>query len=202
MFSDAPRFVSRPANVAANKGDQVTLTCLVDANPRPIYTWYRIMFDPKGTETKVEAGTAANLTFTAGPDTAGRYECVASVPGNEDISGRASVYLRGPPKIFNDARDQTAPLDGLGKVTCEAVSVPPVDRVEWFFRDQPVFSGIFGEGMHYSVIENRTQDGVVSTLVIAKVSVQDFGDYSCRVSNSLGSDVTVIKLSRERELEL
>jgi hypothetical protein len=77
--------------------------------------------------------------------------------------------------------------------------VPPVDRVDWFYRDQPVFSGVYAEGSHYSVIENRTQDGVVSTLVIAKVSTLDFGDYTCRVSNSLGSDVTVIKLSKERK---
>jgi hypothetical protein len=82
------------------------------------------------------------------------------------------------------------------------MSVPPVERVEWFYRDLPVFSGIYGEGMHYSVIENRTQDGVVSTLIIAKVSTQDFGDYTCRVSNSLGSDVASIKLSKERESHL
>jgi hypothetical protein len=144
-------------------------------------------------------GNAANLTLTVNPESAGRYECIASVPGNTDIRARASVFLRGPPKIFTDAKEQTASIESSGKVTCEAVSVPPVDRVDWFYRDQPVFSGVYAEGSHYSVIENRTQDGVVSTLVIAKVSTLDFGDYTCRVSNSLGSDVTVIKLSKERK---
>jgi hypothetical protein len=134
-------------------------------------------------------------------ESAGRYECTASVPDNADIWARASVFLRGPPKIFSDGKDQTAPLDSTGKVTCEALSVPPVERVEWFYRDLPVFSGVYAEDLHYSVIENRTQDGVVSTLIIAKVSNQDFGEYTCRVSNSLGSDVSLIKLTKERKCE-
>ena len=141
------------------------------------------------------------MTLTVNDESAGRYECTASVPGNPDIWARASVFLRGPPKIFYDGKDQTAALDSTGKVTCEAMSVPPVERVEWFYRDQPIFSGLFGEGMHYSVIENRTQDGVVSSLIIDRVSVQDFGDYSCRVSNSLGSDVAAIKLAKERKCQ-
>ena len=200
-IADAPRFTTRPTNIAANKGDSVTLVCQVDANPKPIYTWNKIIFGPSGAEDKIKVGgNVQNLTVIASQETSGRYECIAAVPGSEAITARASVFLRGPPKILTDAREQTAPLDGLGRVNCEALSVPPVDRVEWFFRDRPIFSGIFGEGMHYSVIENRTQDGVVSTLVIAKVSTLDFGDYHCRVSNSLGSDVTVIKLAKEREL--
>ena len=187
--------------MAANLGDHINLGCHVDANPKPVYIWNKVLFDSKGGEEKVQVGNAQNLTFTLNEESAGRYECTASVPGNTDIWARASVFLRGPPKIFSDGKDQTAPLDSTGKVTCEALSVPPVERVEWFYRDQPVFSGVYAEGLHYSVIENRTQDGVVSTLIIAKVSSQDFGEYTCRVSNSLGSDVALIKLTKERKCE-
>jgi len=150
-------------------------------------------------------------------ESAGRYECAGSVPGNVDIWARASVYLKGPPKIFGEGKEQFAVLNNQGRITCEALSVPPVDRVEWFYQDQvlyifslkvvfniklsfefqPVLSGVYGESMYYSVIENRTQDGVVSNLLISKVGMQDFGDYTCRVSNSLGSDMTVIKLTKE-----
>jgi hypothetical protein len=83
----------------------------VDANPKPIYTWNKIAFDLKGSEEKIPVGNSANLTFTAGPDAAGRYECIASVPGNDDVTARASVFLKGPPKIFTDTRDQVAKIN-------------------------------------------------------------------------------------------
>ena len=53
-FPDAPRFVTKPSNVAANQGDSVTLNCQVDANPKPVYSWNKILFDIKGSEEKIQ----------------------------------------------------------------------------------------------------------------------------------------------------
>ena len=39
--SDAPRFREEPDDLAADPGQQATLTCAVDANPPPKVTWTR-----------------------------------------------------------------------------------------------------------------------------------------------------------------
>jgi hypothetical protein len=54
VISDAPRFLTKPSNVAANKGDTISLVCQVDANPKPIYTWNKIIFDSRGGEEKIQ----------------------------------------------------------------------------------------------------------------------------------------------------
>ena len=35
-------FIKRPENVAGDENERITLTCLVDANPKPTYAWYRL----------------------------------------------------------------------------------------------------------------------------------------------------------------
>ena len=34
-------FTTRPADVSGDAGQEVTLSCAVDGNPAPSYTWYR-----------------------------------------------------------------------------------------------------------------------------------------------------------------
>ena len=40
-FSVAPRFLHKPEDVSGEKGSDAILTCLVEGNPDPSYTWFR-----------------------------------------------------------------------------------------------------------------------------------------------------------------
>ena len=41
FFPDAPRFVIKPETVSGEDGQDVGLSCKVDGNPAPTYTWFR-----------------------------------------------------------------------------------------------------------------------------------------------------------------
>lgn len=185
-------FVTRPTNAAAMPGDKITLTCEVDANPRPSYKWYKL---DQNIHSLV--GTASNLTIEVSPDTAGQYECVASAKGGHyaAVKSQATIFVKAKPDIKLEQpedRIQKAFLNGVGQVQCFATSVPTVEMVEWFDGNEPIVPS--DENGKYTVQENRSLDSVKSTLIIRKMAEADFKDYTCKVTNSLGTDVATFSL--------
>ena len=41
FFPDAPKFLMEPSDVSGESGQNAVLTCKVDGNPAPAYTWFR-----------------------------------------------------------------------------------------------------------------------------------------------------------------
>ena len=41
FVSDAPKFLVEPSDVSGELGQNAVLTCKVDGNPAPTYTWFR-----------------------------------------------------------------------------------------------------------------------------------------------------------------
>ena len=192
LVSDAPMFVTRPSNIAGLPGDRVTLICEVDANPRPSYKWYKLTDD-----VPIMVGTAANLTLEVSPGTAGKYECVAASKTGHyaAIKAQASIFLKAKPEIETQNRIQKSPMSGTGHVECWAVSVPSVQSVEWYHGGEMIIPSD-GSGK-YSVQENRSMDSVKSTLIIRKMQETDFADYTCKVTNALGTDVATFTLEQQ-----
>ena len=77
-----------------------------------------------------------------------------------------------------------------------ATSVPTVQSVEWY-DDSGVLIVPSDTGTKYSVQENRSADQVKSTLIIRKVLEKDFADYTCKVTNALGTDVATFNLQQQ-----
>ena len=223
-------FIKRPEDVSGDAMERITLTCLVDANPEPTYAWYRLPSPLEGIEAKRRlVGNAANLSLIVSKDTIGEYVCKAttvlpmttldtnletnkekknSISNNYVVHANAKVYMRSRPTIYA-RRENLATVGEIGRVVCEAISVPPVksEGVEWFHsgglpvivNTKPVVkrnSGRTKTPSKFSVIEQRSKEGVTSTLVIAGVTEEDFGQYTCRVTNSLGTDSKVLHLKR------
>ena len=214
LVSDPPMFIQRPISLAGDQNERVSLTCLVDSNPPPTYAWYRMeTAAPKknlgtsdqGAVRRRLVGESANLTLMVSPETVGEYICQSSssgapAPGGDGsvepvvINASAKIYLKDKPKISAGNRVQYANLETIGRVVCTAVSVPTVETVEWFYSGGlPVMTG---NGGKFSVLENRSNDGVRSVLVIAGVQEEDLGKYTCRVTNSLGTDSAVLTLQQ------
>ena len=108
-------------------------------------------------------------------------------------------------------RENLATVGEIGRVVCEAISVPPVNPkgVEWFHSgglpviiSDPQNRKQGGGKSKFSVSEQRTKEGVTSTLVIAGVSDEDFGEYTCRVTNNLGTHSKVLLLKRFRKFTI
>lgn len=52
---------------------------------------------------------------------------------------------------------------------------------------------------YYGLVDERSPDHLFqrSTLIINKATMEDFGDYQCRVENSFGSDQLTIQLQAQ-----
>lgn len=187
-------FVTRPTNAAGMPGDKLTLSCEVDANPRPSYKWYKV--DPALMEPML-VGSSSNLTIQVSAETAGRYECVASAKGGHyaAVKSQASIFVKSKPDISIENRVQKAALGGTGQVHCQATCVPTVQSVEWFDSNGQVITGEASD--KFQVQENRSSEGVKSTLIIRNVNEEDFTDYTCKVTNAQGTDVATFHLQQQ-----
>ena len=194
-------------------GERVTLTCRVDSNPQPSYIWYR-------TDAPNHIiSHSGNLTFVVGEGTRGQYVCRASVRGYPDVSEAAMVFMKGPPIMVNKlSRSNSASavamsvlkgsvskapavrvqhaVEGakVGRVICEAFSVPEPDLIEWTRNGR-----ILDEGdPKYEFPPLQAKDGLVSsTLIVKNVDKADFGAYKCTVANSFGSDAAELLLKKK-----
>jgi hypothetical protein len=177
-------------------GESTTLRCIVDANPKPSYSWYH--YHQAGREPRL-VGTAPNLTLVVDANTAGEYECRASVPGHTFVSASAVVHLKGAPRIVagNEGFVQHAADIGDAQVVCQAFTVPKAETVEWSFNGHRLRTD--GSG-RFTAAENRSADGIRSTLTIHNVEDADFGPYVCSVANVLGADSAVIQLKKQSKL--
>ena len=189
-------FTTRPVNAAGMPGDKITLTCEVDANPRPSYKWYKL--DPSspagGSAGSADysdgapllVGTASNLTIEVSDDTAGDYECVASAKGGHyaAVRSKAVIFVKSKPRIKHSGHHslniQRAVLGSTGTVECLATTVPSVQSVQWYFANdhegQPIVTSDLGGGGH---------GGIVTTSAVG--GGQNGGKYSVQENRSLDS---------------
>lgn len=92
-FADSPDFRSRPNNVEADIGSNVTLWCDVDGNPEPEISWtYE--------DSRRVLGTGPFFSFVMNHEMAGKYTCTARVPGFNEVSADAHVFLKGDNNFF------------------------------------------------------------------------------------------------------
>uniref|UniRef100_A0A673J5Z3 Ig-like domain-containing protein n=1 Tax=Sinocyclocheilus rhinocerous TaxID=307959 RepID=A0A673J5Z3_9TELE len=97
---------------------------------------------------------------------AGRYECKASNDVSAPDVKYVSVVVNSPPYI-KEVRSSETPVGQTGVLHCEASAVPQPE-FEWY-RD-----------------ERRSISGSRTLLVVANVTENDYGNYTCVATNRLG----------------
>ncbi|XP_050679534.1 irregular chiasm C-roughest protein-like isoform X1 [Leptidea sinapis] len=189
-----PSFRSRPKDVEAEIGKQVTLSCDVDGFPKPEIVWEHLEED-----TNIRVGKTANLTLTTDTHTAGRYLCKATVEGFPEIQAEASIFLKGPPNILSNNTQFGSQGDTVN-IECAAFAVPSIDNIVWTFEGKEI------DGVHdqdYAFQEDLQNGGIVnSTLIIRESQSKHFGVYKCNVSNEFGSDALEITLRQNKSFPL
>lgn len=128
--------------------------------------------------------------MTASSETAGRYFCKANVPGFPEIKAAADVFLKQPPKITS-SRQQYGAIGDTTQLECSAISIPRARHVSWSFRGREI-NGV--DDPEFSILENTTDQGVKSTLIIRNSQSWHFDRYNCSVVNDNGTDVLQIEL--------
>lgn len=138
-------------------------------------------------------GSASELKVIASAETAGRYFCKVNSPGFSEISAKAEIKLKGPPRIILNTQPFTiSSNDQSIGLECSAISIPKATHVSWAFNGTLIDLGI---DPNFSIQEMPISDGIKSILTIHSSYVEYFGIYSCIVINSFGSDTLDIVYS-------
>ena len=104
--TDSPIIRSRPANVEADIGSNVTLRCDFDGNPEPEISW---TFE----NSRRVLSTGPAYTFWMTSDMAGKYTCTARVPGFPEVSADAHVLLKGSLPAWTSKAEDRALIDSF-----------------------------------------------------------------------------------------
>lgn len=200
-------------SVEADAQERIRLFCDVDGQPLEI-VWVHDPVDRRHNHPRV-VGTNATLSLKVSDDTAGRYYCKASVPGYPELKAESVVYVKRAPSI-ESPRQQFGARGDTVRVRCAAFSVPKARHVSWSYAGreiQPLAASgeadeVDGQQLQqqqqqrrdFSVEEDHTARGIVSTLVIRRSEEWHFGKYNCTVVNDYGVDVLQIELVQQSEL--
>ncbi|XP_046635750.1 irregular chiasm C-roughest protein-like isoform X2 [Daphnia pulicaria] len=181
----SPEIRSRPSNVEADIGSNVTLRCDVNGNPEPEISWTY-----EGSRRVLSTGPA--YTFWMNHDMAGKYTCTARVPGFAEVSADAHVFLKGPPTV-RSKRIQFGHEGDTVRIECVAFAVPRPSKITWTHRGYEIDAG----DPYVTFDNDPLPDGVRSTLIIREANDKYFGSYNCSVANDYGMDAAEIILRKE-----
>lgn len=135
-------------------------------------------------------GTSSNLTLAVSSDHVGSYTCRANVVG-AFIEAEASIYLKGPPSITSTKKQFGIPGETV-QIECVAFSIPKPRHIVWSYNGREINSSQDGD---YTVLEEITDFGMKSTLIVRDSDTRHFGRYNCSVTNAYGHDNVEIILS-------
>lgn len=150
----------------------------------------RINYQPK------VVGKKKILKLTVSTDTAGRYFCKANVPGFSEIKSAADVYLKQAPQITSN-QQQFGYVGDTTQLECNAISVPKARHISWSFRGREINANGDPE---FSILEETTEQGIKSILIIRNSQSWHFDKYNCSVVNDYGTDVLQVELMHSQTL--
>ncbi|XP_042627652.1 limbic system-associated membrane protein-like [Cyprinus carpio] len=175
-------------DIIVNEGSNVTLTCLANGRPDPSITWR--LLNPSA--EALDVGEYLEISGIIRSQ-AGRYECKASNDVSTPDVKYVSVVVNYPPYI-KDVRSSETPVGQAGVLHCEASAVPQPE-FEWY-RDERRLSSSQSVSIQIKRL-SRT------LLVVANVTEDDYGNYTCVATNRLGihnASVFLYKPSTGRDI--
>ena len=182
--------VSTPSLLEVKKGDDVTLNCRASGKPAPVVKWARVgkLMPDGASEVESEVVTFTNVNRRH----AGTYRCTADNGHGRGASKTVEVAVEYKPEIeVTEMFVHSQAGEDKVELVC-SVHAHPRPTVVWVKEGETELSS--GGRVKYDNIGSR------HTLTISRVRTEDFGEYYCRASNSLGSQQAVIELSGMRRL--
>ncbi|XP_038066086.1 tyrosine-protein kinase Mer-like [Patiria miniata] len=181
------------------EGSDVTLTCTVDANPRPSdITWKKQ--DSSEAFSSVYDDVTSTLTLSnIRREQAGYYTCTANngVPTDNPadvVSSPITVNVHYEVNITNKAMNEAGVSNGdTAVLTCIAVgNTQPV--MEWYSPNNTMITSDTHEGKFFVTNETSGGDRVLGFEVTSKLTIKavdsqvDYGVYTCISSNGIGRE--------------
>ncbi|CAB3251142.1 unnamed protein product [Arctia plantaginis] len=175
---DPPTISSAPTSTReVLQGQLVELPCDAQGLPTPIVHWTM-----KNNPIDIKKyDDQYGLRFIANVTDSGEYKCTA-MNEHGDTTVSYTLHVWDPPKLLNTTKDklQTVKMGDAVKLSCEASGTPPPVTV-WTKDGRSI---VFTDKLHLTTLRSVT---TISDLIIESVSTYDSGEYTCNVSNAVGS---------------
>lgn len=176
-----PKISNISADITVNEGSNVTLVCIANGRPDPIITWRHLNPTAREFEGEEEYLDIQGITR----EQSGKYECkAANEVASADVK-QVRVTVNYPP-IITESKSIEALAGKQAYLRCEASAEPKPD-FEWYKDDTRLSSA---QGLEIKNIGNR------STLMVANVTEEHYGNYTCVAANKLGVTNTSLYLYR------
>lgn len=191
-----PRIVPREAEVSVKAGSRAELECVAHGNPAPTIHWRRL------DGQKLEGPTIGSRLSLENVDRgmAGEFMCLAKngvEDKDEEIYAEIKLQVQYPPEIQVDAHKHYyhPKLEQKSLTISCNVSADPAPDVNWQ-RGRKVLT----QHNHKNKYQMKSEPlGDHSTrmfiLMISDIREEDFGNYTCHATNSLGLDKHEIVVS-------
>uniref|UniRef100_A0A803YRN6 Limbic system associated membrane protein n=1 Tax=Meleagris gallopavo TaxID=9103 RepID=A0A803YRN6_MELGA len=166
-----PKISNISSDITVNEGSNVTLVCMANGRPEPVITWRHLT--PTGKEFEGEEEYLEILGITR--EQSGKYECkAANEVASADVK-QVRVTVNYPPTI-TESKSNEAATGRQALLRCEASAVPTPD-FEWYRDDTRINSA---NGLEIK------STGSQSLLMVANVTEEHYGNYTCVAANKLG----------------
>ncbi|XP_066014896.1 hemicentin-1-like [Pocillopora verrucosa] len=187
-----PEISEPPIDTTKIEGQTVVLSCLVAGYPTPAVAW---------TKNDVELNSIANLRLNVSSKNgnhtlkitdvqksdAGQYRCVANNSLQTSKSSPSTLTVQFAPEVTIDG-DQihyVANSTDL-QLTCRFHALPPASEVQWLNNGNVIASTLTvpSNGSRATISHHNESQ---AQLLITTVSLEDAGNYTCNVTNVVGS---------------
>ncbi|XP_031751469.1 limbic system-associated membrane protein isoform X8 [Xenopus tropicalis] len=182
-----PKISNISADITVNEGSNVTLMCIAYGRPEPMITW-RHLTPTAGTSPARDFEGEEEFLEIQGitREQSGRYECkAANEVASADVK-QVRVTVNYPP-IITESKSNEATTGKQAILRCEASAVPAPD-FEWYKDDTRSRRINSAQGLE---IRNT---GSRSVLMVANVTEEHYGNYTCVAANKLGITNTSLYL--------
>ncbi|KAM4796475.1 limbic system-associated membrane protein isoform 2-T2 [Rhinophrynus dorsalis] len=176
-----PKIYNISSDITVNEGSNVTLMCIANGRPEPIITWRHLTPTARDFEGEEEFLDIQGITR----EQSGRYECkAANEVASADVK-QVRITVNYPP-IITESKSNEATTGKQAFLRCEASAVPTPD-FEWYKDDTRINSA---QGLEIRTTGSR------SMLMVANVTEEHYGNYTCVATNKLGVTNTSLYLYR------
>ncbi|XP_017890990.1 Down syndrome cell adhesion molecule-like protein Dscam2 isoform X2 [Ceratina calcarata] len=197
-----PRWVMEPQDVRASEGmSRLVLHCHADGFPPPAVSWRRASGEKPGNYRDIVTHEHAqglrihsngSLVFgRVQEDHEGFYLCEAVNGIGAGLSKVVHLTVNVPAHFVEKHRNQTARLGSSASLRCQAKGDHPL-KIIWKKAGAHLEQKL--SDYRYTVKEENTTDGSISTLEFLSTSREDSGRYFCIASNTYGRDEMTIHL--------
>nr|XP_012329179.1 leucine-rich repeats and immunoglobulin-like domains protein 1 isoform X3 [Aotus nancymaae] len=181
-----PSFTKTPHDITIRTTTMARLECAATGHPNPQIAWQKDGGTdfPAARERRMHVMPDDDVFFITDVkiDDAGVYSCTAQNSAGS-ISANATLTVLETPSLAVPLEDRVVSVGETVALQCKATGNPP-PRITWFKGDHPL-----------SLTERHHLTPDNQLLVVQNVVAEDAGQYTCEMSNTLGTERAHSQLS-------